>query len=364
MKVTSELVRSLNEHFHWNKARMMCFAHMLLGLMAVKTVNLQQLALGFAGEAQVSSRYRRLQRFFAYFEMDLTQVARWIFKLFFADAQKFYILIDRTNWFFGKKKINVFMLSVAYEGLAIPLFWSLLNKGGSSNQQEQKALINRFIKTFGVKGIAGLLADREFGSGELFSWLNKKKIPFYIRIKEGSNVWIKKRKLWKVKKIFKPLGLNQSRHFDMDIELFGAKVFLAGSRSERGELMVVATNQSPKNAIAIYLRRWEIESLFQSLKGRGFQFEATHITHPERLSKLIALLAVGFSWAHKVGEWQAQLKPILRKKFRQSTRPQWSFFRYGLDLIRESILHIDRKANQLKKCIQLIELPYLKEASS
>ena len=42
--------------------------------------------------------------------------------------------------------------------------------------------------------------------------------------------------------------------------------------------MIVATNQNPKNAIAIYLRRWEIESLFQSLKGRGFHFEQTHIT--------------------------------------------------------------------------------------
>lgn len=361
MKVTSELSKSLNEHLNWNKARMDCFVHMLLGLMAVKTVNLQQIALGFESKAEVSSRYRRLQRFFAYFEMDLTKIACWMFKLFFANTQKFYVIIDRTNWYIGKKKINVFMLSVAYEGLAIPLFWSLLNKGGSSNQQEQKALINRFIKTFGVKRIAGLLADREFGSGDLFSWLNKKKIPFYIRIKEGSNVWIKKKKLWKVKKIFKPLGLNQSRHFDMDIELFGAKVFLAGSRSDRGELMVVATNQSPKNAIAIYLRRWEIESLFQSLKGRGFEFEKTHMTSPERISKLIGLLAVGFAWAHKVGEWRSLIKPIFRKKFGQSSRPQWSYFRYGLDCIREAILHKDCKKSQLKKCIELIKLPYLNE---
>jgi hypothetical protein len=103
------------------------------------------------------------------------------------------------------------------------------------------------------------------------------------------------------------------KYYAMAVYVFGQKVFLAGSRSERGELIVVATNQHPRNAIAIYLRRWEIESLFQSLKGRGFHFENTHITQQERIAKLIALLAIGFAWAHKVGEWLALHKPIVIK---------------------------------------------------
>lgn len=37
----------------------------------------------------------------------------------------------------------------------------------------------------------------------------------------------------------------------------------------RDELMIVVTNKHPKNAIACYLRRWEIETLFCALKSRG-----------------------------------------------------------------------------------------------
>ena len=37
----------------------------------------------------------------------------------------------------------------------------------------------------------------------------------------------------------------------MTVKVFGQKVYLAGSRSERGELMIVATNQLPQNAIPI-----------------------------------------------------------------------------------------------------------------
>ena len=47
------------------------------------------------------------------------------------------------------------------------------------------------------------------------------------------------------------------------------------ARSEQGELMIVVTKRPPQQAIAIYLRRWEIETLFSCLKTRGFCFEST-----------------------------------------------------------------------------------------
>ncbi|MAZ40226.1 MAG: hypothetical protein CMF49_08905 [Legionellales bacterium] len=103
----------------------------------------------------------------------------------------------------------------------------------------------------------------------------------------------------------------------MAIEIFGVSVFLAAARSEGGELMIVATNAHPKHAIAIYLRRWEIESLFQAFKSRGFNLEDTQLTEPMRLSKLIAVIAVAFTWAHKVGEWRQKIKLIRLRRMRK-----------------------------------------------
>lgn len=352
MDKISELKRIINDHFKWNKARLDCFVRMLLALFAVRTVNLSELAVAFASQAEFDSRYKRLKRFFGKFELDYTVIAKWIFKLFFSRSESIYITIDRTNWYWGKGKINVFMLGVAYEGIAIPLFWSLLPKAGSSNFKEQKALLNRFFDTFGCKGIAGVLADREFANRQLFRWLNAMKVPFYIRIKEGTMTHIKKKKFLTAKKLFNELQPKTNKIFPMSVWIFGQKVYLAGSRSERGELMIVATNQNPKNAIAVYLRRWEIESLFQSLKGRGFRFEETHMTTLVRIEKLIALLAIGFCWAHKVGEYKALKKPILIKKHRDSMRPQYSFFRYGFDMIRETLINPFKKLN-FKNCLSI-----------
>jgi Transposase DDE domain len=357
------LLKSLNGYLEWNKARVECFILMLLGLFTVKVVNLQEIALAFQSKAKISSRYRRLQRFFSCFEIDYVKIARWIFKLFFKKGEKVYVVIDRTNWFFGKKKINIFMLAVAYEGLAIPLFWCLLDKSGNSNFQERKGLISQFLNIFGRECIEGVLADREFASGKFFKWLNKERIPFFIRIKEGSMAYIRNKKYLTAKKLFKHLNVKEQDSYGMSVNLFGEKVFLAGSRSERGELMIIATNRSPKNAIPKYLRRWEVESLFQSLKSRGFRFEETHLTDLEKIKKLMAVLAIGFAWAHRIGEWLAEKKPIFLKNHGNQKRPEYSYFRYGLDFIRDLIFQPTRKKREFQRCLALI-LPTTQEALS
>lgn len=71
----------------------------------------------------------------------------------------------------------------------------------------------------------------------------------------------------------------------------------------------------------------------------------------------MALLAIGFVWAHKVGEWIAAIKPIILKQFRRQKRPQYSYFRYGLNFIRKTILHVYNKFSVLKQFFELILIP-------
>lgn len=347
MDKISELKGILGRFFIWNKARLDCFAQMLIALFITRTVNLSEMAIAMIAGTEVASRYKRLQRFFGQFRLDYDVIAQFIFNLFFS-GKKIYLAIDRTNWFWGKAKINILTLAVAYEGVAIPLFWCLLNKAGNATAVEHRAMITRFIRIFGSDCIVGVLADREFASGTFFNYLNKNRLPFYIRIKEGGLVKIKGKKLLKAQTLFAHLNAKEKSEFPMTVWIYGQKVYLAGSRSERGELMIVATNQMPKNAISLYLRRWEIECLFACLKGRGFRFEETHLVNRARIKKMMALLAIGFCWAHKTGEWRATIKPIRLTQHRNSIRPQSSYLRYGLDFIREIIVNPFKKIDEFR----------------
>ncbi len=60
----NKLISILNSNFNWNKARVTCFAKMLLALLVKRTVNLNKIACSMSGPADKASRYRRLQRFF------------------------------------------------------------------------------------------------------------------------------------------------------------------------------------------------------------------------------------------------------------------------------------------------------------
>jgi len=356
MKQVNGLAAILNGHFGWHKSRMDCFAGMLCALYQVSTVNLRKIAVAFASEAQIDSRYLRIKNFFAHFKIDYTKVARFIFSLFFSRDEKIYITIDRTNWKWGRKHINILFLGIAYEGIAIPIIWDLLdNNGGNASAEQHIAIIERFVKIFGKEQIDGILADREFASEDFIKWLKNEEIPFCFRVKKNCVARFFCEKGFHIEKMFKDLPQKQQMYHVQPVTLYGNKVFVAAGRSDSGELLIVVTNQSPKNAVAIYLRRWEIETLFQCLKNRGFHFEDTHITKADRISKLIVLLAIGFCWAHKVGEWRAIKKPISFKRFKGSIRPQYSYFRYGLDLIADTVFQISRKRPTFKQCLLLLQ---------
>lgn len=114
-------------------------------------------------------------------------------------------------------------------------------------------------------------------------------------------------------------------------------------RLEDGDLLIVATAHDPSKAIADYAKRWAIETLFGCFKSRGFCLESTHLQHPERLAKLIALLTLALCWCFSAGLWLAQLNPLIPKKHGRLSK---SIFRLGFDFLRHLIfdIHIHSQA--------------------
>jgi hypothetical protein len=354
MKHVSELVKSLNEYFGWNKARMTCFVMMLLSLFMTRTVNLQKLACVACGKALQSSCYRRLQRFFSQFEIDYDRLARFIFQLFFTASGQVYLTMDRTNWQWGKVNINILTLGIVFKGTAIPIYWRLLNKRGNSNTVERIELMQKFIDCFGKPVIRGLLADREFIGGEWLSWLQQHGVPFCIRVRNNLLTTNARGLEVDMDALFHGLKPQEERIIPGARKLIGCEVYLAGLRLDSGELLIVATNSPLSAPIKTYSFRWEIETLFGCLKRRGFNLEDTRLTQMHRIKKMFALLAIAFCWAHKTGEWLSQIKPI---KIKKHGRPAVSIFRYGLDYIAQAITRISHSIKKFQYCIIIIQQP-------
>ena len=319
-----ELKAVLAEHLPWHGARIGFLAQFLLALFKVRSVNLAKLSTGFGGKAQVDSHYKRLQRFFRSFEMDPAHWARRLVRLVPVGDGPWRLTLDRTHWKFGAVDIHFLVLGIAYRGIAVPVFWSVLDKAGNSNTAERKALMERFLAVFGVDRIAVLLADREFVGEAWFHWLQTQRIPFHPRIKRDTLVPHSWNRMMRIDTLLGSLKPGQAHLLPGRRPVWGCFVYLSVLRLDDGEFLAIATSGAPQaEAINAYADRWQIETLFGCLKTRGFNFEDTHLREAARLSKMMGLLALGFAWTHRIGQ---QLhdpdRPIpLKKPFSDRSSP-------------------------------------------
>lgn len=343
--MTTTLINALRDSLAGSlalrKSRLESLCVLIVGVLVSRTVNLGHLATGFPSRAEIASNYRRLQRFFEQVELDDAALARIIVGLTGLGKGPWLLALDRTNWKLGRRDINILMLAVVRGGVAVPLLWTVMARAGNSTSDQRSALLSRFCTIFGAASIAGLVADREFIGTAWMAYLAKHRIPFILRIKEDFHVRLADGRQCQIKTLFQKLGKGGRRYIYDDATLGlrtkaqSPAVKLAATRLASGELLVVATNSEPKTALANYKRRWQIETLFAALKSRGFNLEDTHLLHPERIAKLLAVLAIAFAFAHATGQWRAKFREIV---IRAHTRRAQSIFRYGYDLLRQIML--------------------------
>jgi hypothetical protein len=327
----ANLPKRLHQELGINKARAKFITLFIASLIRVRTVNLTEIALNFSPEVESPSSYRRIQDFFVRFKMCYHLLAKLIMSLLPKDP--LVLSIDRTNWQFGKADINIFMLSVEYHGVAVPVLWHMLNKRGNSNQTERITLLKEFTGLFGKHRIDKLLADREFIGEQWIKYLKKEGITFGVRVKHNmiaDNI----KGIVGQKKLSELFASPKTRVYK-SISIFGTTLNIAGKKlTHKDDYLIIVTNGAAQNILEQYRRRWKIETMFSFLKTRGFNLESTHMTCPNKLRMLVGLLAIAFLFCLSIGVQKNKEKPI---GIKTHGRKAISLFRYGLDNIRKIV---------------------------
>jgi transposase len=246
------------------------------------------------------------------------------------------LVLDRTNWKFGSKNINILMLGISYKNIAFPLMFKMLDKQGNSDMPERIVLIKQYIEWFGKDSIDCLLADREFVGDKWMEFLNEYKIRYYIRIRNNFKIYsYQKQAVIKAFWLFNNLKVGQFYHYPKIVELHGQRCYLSGiktiDRNGKMEFLIIVSFNKPEQAMTYYKQRWQIETLFRGLKSSGFNIEDTHVMDLERLEKLFSLTMIAFIWCYKIGDF---LDENIRKiEIKKHGRRAISVFKYGLDYL-------------------------------
>jgi hypothetical protein len=89
-------------------------------------------------------------------------------------------------------------------------------------------------------------------------------------------------------------------------------------------------------------------------KAIGYNnLEGTRVTDRARIKRLLVVPVVAPCWAHKIGEWRHEAKPIKVKKHRRLAK---SIFRCGLDWLRDNLLKtVSKLGHVCQTFVQLVE---------
>ena len=167
-----------------NKARQVCLYQAVLGIIKSRNVQLPALAdaIKLEGDSiQTKSIIHRLEDFFRETDLDYQSLA--LLLVCCLGEGKIRLCIDRTEWDFGKRQVNILMITASTGARQVPLYWELLdNKSGNSNSSDRIDLLKKIIDLVGADRIGIVIGDREFIGHKWLNYLKDKGIDFCMRV--------------------------------------------------------------------------------------------------------------------------------------------------------------------------------------
>jgi hypothetical protein len=311
------------------------FARALVALLSGRKISLHHVAHLMPGEQNPEANRQQMRRCLDHESLSPEVWTRAIAVLL--PRSQWILALDRTEWKRGDTTVNLLVLAVVTHGCAVPLLWTVMPDCGASDTAERIELLSRFVKHFGRERLRFLTADREFIGWEWINWLQKQQIPFRIRIKAGEYLADQSGQERRARQWFARARCCRSQ----PMQLWGLGVYVGGKYLYGNEYLIVISNEKA-DLLADYRQRWKIETLFQSLKGRGFDLESCRLEKEKRLSGWFGFLALGLCWCLKVGKYLDEVAPLPLKKH---GRRAVSVFARGLCLLQSLVCCLAGRPN-------------------
>ena len=288
-------------------------------ILAAQTTNLSTAAKRMSKvldkKLKYSTAYGRLKRFFQ--SGDTSGVFQFVCILVintFCQSPDCYLLLDRTNWKYGKTHINLLVIGILYRDVFIPLVWLDLGQAGNSNCKQRLDLLDKLIDIWSLSNVPmpklHIAGDREFIGVNWFIGLEERDIQFVMRIRADFKIelWhkgkIKDRKLG-LKIIQRYLGAYCKSYVEVVLmsELI-VKLTVFDNDSSRGKadyIFVMTNMEDMKEASKFYRKRYKIEICFKHLKKTCLRLEELAVQGQHKIDLMFAVLTVVYLMAIQKG---------------------------------------------------------------
>ena len=308
-------------------------------LQVHRQVRIERLASSFPYPIKCESRRKKIQRFLMLPRLSWPLLGfpliKKIISTQYKKGDKLIITIDRTQW----KNNNISMASVIWKKRALPIYWLLLSKKGSSNFYEQVATIRPVLKLLKDYKLV-VIGDREYRSTAFALWLTKKKIYFILRLNKSTKIKPRYKKYQSLDSLdIKPgdkvlypkvLVIEEKRQDRFNVVVYWKRKY---NNKQLPNPWYLLTNLENKDeVIKIFASRGGCDAMFRDCKSGGYNLEGSQ-ANAQRLTNLILIIALAYTASCLVGlkiRNTGHQEYINRLKLEGKNRPRHSYFWTGL----------------------------------
>jgi hypothetical protein len=283
-------------------------------MLEVRSANLMDLAAGLPRDAdRTDMRYQWIIRLLGnplvISDEVMEPFAREVLERAAADGEPLSLILDQSKM---SDRHQVLMLAVRWGERALPLAWRVEETEGAIGFDTQRALLEAVAPWLPEEASVRLLGDRFYGTADLIGWCQGRGWDDRLRLK-GNLV------------VFDATGKTTTGQCASDRVYYLEDVELTGRRARthigiiqdpgHAEPWIIAMSEKPGYLRTLeYAGRWGIEPMFSDFKSRGFGIEDTQLRYPDRLDRLILVMALALYVAVSTGQWDAVHHPTPSEK--------------------------------------------------
>jgi len=345
-------------------------------ILAAQTTNLSTAAKRMSKTLgkiiKFDAAYARLKRFFQTGNsIGILQFVCILAIKTFCQNSDCYLLLDRTNWKYGKVHINLLVIGLLYRDVFIPLVWLDLGRAGNSNSEQRLNLLDKLLNWWSLSGVAlpklYIAGDREFIGFQWFKGLEERQIDYAMRIPASFKLelWfngkIKDRKLGlKIIQRYLSISGKDSVEAVLMSELI-VRLTAFDNDSSRGKAKYIFLMTNMKDiteASKFYRKRYKIEICFKHLKNSGLRLEELAVQGQHKIDLMFAALTLIYIMAIKKGIVHfEEVEPQEMKVFydpKPYIAPAKSVFMQGFENLLATVFSFEEVFNEIVQLFKWI----------
>jgi len=314
------------------RRNMSTMAAMITGIIIGRETQLPKIALNVPEPIKVPSTEKRLKRLLI--NENITEQTYFLpfiqALLERLDLREIVLAIDGS--IVGRGCICL-MITLLYKGRAIPLVFSVVRgKKGHLPEDSHIALINK-LRPLIPKSTTEVIfvGDGEFDGTSLQHTMNSCGWKYVCRTSSNITIYIGDEPFQMdiLASMLVPGCYDRIHNCRMTHKNYGPVTLIAWwGEGHEEPIFLVANFKSASKACEYYEMRFTIETFFSDQKSRGFHIAKSHLSSPERLTRLMYASCLAYVWVIFFGV--IAIETGLYKQIHRTDRCDLSLFQIGL----------------------------------